>query len=103
MVHVLRAAILIVSDTASATPEFDKAGPLLAKTFSESGTKAWHVETPCIVPDNVARIQDVIRNWCDDAQYFNLIVTSGGTGFAQKDYTPEAIGPLLDRHAPGLV
>ncbi|MCJ1414032.1 hypothetical protein MMC32_000357 [Xylographa parallela] len=103
MVNLLRTAILIISDTASAAPESDKAGPLLAKTFQDVGNEAWDVEKPCIVPDNVSRIQDAIQAWCDDAQYFNLIVTSGGTGFAQKDTTPEAIGPLIDRHAPGLV
>ncbi|MCJ1282929.1 hypothetical protein MMC26_002255 [Xylographa opegraphella] len=103
MVNSLRAAILIISDTASVTSESDKAGPLLAKVFSEDGNKAWDVEELCIVPDDVSKIQDVIQSWCDEAQYVNLIVTSGGTGFAQKDHTPEAIGPLIDRHAPGLV
>ncbi|MCJ1384541.1 hypothetical protein MMC17_007658 [Xylographa soralifera] len=103
MGNLLRAAVLIISDTASAVPESDKAGPLLAKTFSEDSNEAWDVEKPCIVPDDISRIQDVIQERCDNAQYFNLIVTSGGTGFAQKDHTPEAIGPLIDRHAPGLV
>ncbi|MCJ1394414.1 hypothetical protein MMC18_007292 [Xylographa bjoerkii] len=103
MVNRHRAAILIISDTAAASPESDKAGPLLAETFSEYSNAEWDVEKPYIVPDDISRIQDMIHGWCDNAQYFNLIVTSGGTGFAQKDHTPEAISPLIDRHAPGLV
>ena len=103
MVNHLRAAILVISDTASASPVLDKAGPLLAELFSEDSNKAWSVEKPYIVPDDIASIQKVICHWCDDTPQFNLIVTSGGTGFAQKDHTPEAVSPLIDKHAPGLV
>jgi predicted ATP-grasp superfamily ATP-dependent carboligase len=42
-----------------------------------------------IVPDDVQRIQRHILQWTDAEDYFNLIITTGGTGFAQKDHTPE--------------
>ncbi|KAL9059444.1 MAG: hypothetical protein Q9162_001142 [Coniocarpon cinnabarinum] len=59
-----------------------------------------------IVPDDVLRIQGAITRWADDrhgADAINLIVCSGGTGFARRDVTPETVSPLIHRHAPGLV
>ncbi|KAJ5479537.1 hypothetical protein N7530_005046 [Penicillium desertorum] len=76
----LKAAILIVSDTASEDPASDK-----------------------IVPDDVFQIQQSIYDWADSPNWYNLILLSGGTGFAIKDNTPEAVSPLIQRHAPGLV
>ncbi|MCJ1476756.1 hypothetical protein MMC13_005425 [Lambiella insularis] len=99
----LRAGILIISDTAHHTPETDKVGPLLVETFAEDGSGRWYVEKIHIVPDDVSKIQHIIHHWCDNDNYLNLVVTSGGTGFAQKDITPEAINPLIHKHAPGLV
>ncbi|KAJ5754977.1 MoeA C-terminal domain IV [Penicillium manginii] len=56
-----------------------------------------------IVPDNVFQIQQAVCEWSDSANWYNLILLSGGTGFAIKDNTPEAVSPLIHRHAPGLV
>jgi gephyrin len=116
----LKAAILIVSETASQDPSTDKCIPILKEVFGNLGNDQWDVSTTEIVPDHVLTIQKTIRNWTDGAEPVNLIVTSGGTGFATKDVTPEvrlssspwlddvtnrnkAITPLIDRHAPGLV
>lgn len=99
----LRAGILVISDTACATPTSDKTIPLLTNLFAEEGDGHWTVEHKCIVADNESSIKVKIEEWCDNEDPVNLIVTSGGTGFAVKDRTPEAIGPLIDRHAPGLV
>ncbi|KAJ5431137.1 MoeA C-terminal domain IV [Penicillium cf. griseofulvum] len=76
----LKVAILIVSDTASKDPASDK-----------------------IVPDDVFQIQQSIYEWTDSPNWYNLILLSGGTGFSIKDNTPEAVSPLIQRHAPGLV
>ena len=46
-------------------------------------------------------IQQKIKHWADECKY-ELILTSGGTGFGPRDMTPEAIRPLLHREAPGL-
>ena len=99
----LTAAVLIISDTAYATPSEDKTFPLLRKTFYEEGNGHWGLVNKFIIPDDEARIEEEIKSCCDINSFYNLIVTSGGTGFAVRDRTPEAIGPLIQKHAPGLV
>lgn len=85
----LRAAILVVSDTAAQDPSSDKAGAALTATFAAEGSSNWETPVTKIVPDNVLDIQLAIRNWSDGEEQFNLIITTGGTGFAVKDNTPE--------------
>ncbi|RVX70676.1 hypothetical protein B0A52_05326 [Exophiala mesophila] len=103
----LRPAILIVSDTAFADPSTDKAGSALTETFSVDGAGRWEEPIIEIVKDDVLEIQRAVRSWSDgegqDSGPINLIVTTGGTGFARRDFTPEAISPLIHRHAPGIV
>ncbi|KAJ6148177.1 hypothetical protein N7497_010159 [Penicillium chrysogenum] len=90
----LKAAILIVSDTASEDPASDKVVDALRPILAAEGK---------IVPDDVFQIQQSIYDWADSPNWYNLILLSGGTGFAIKDNTPEAVSPLIQRHAPGLV
>lgn len=85
----LRAAILIVSETAYEDPSTDKCIPILKEVFSSLGNDQWDVAETEIVPDSVLAIQKTIRNWTDGANPINLIISSGGTGFATKDVTPE--------------
>lgn len=85
----LRPAILIVSDTAYADPSADKSGSILQETFSSEGGGKWETPITKIVPDNVLEVQRILQEWCDTAHFYNLIVTTGGTGFAVKDNTPE--------------
>ena len=103
---MLKAAILVVSDTASKDPSTDKARETLTNVFEASGGR-WTVSETHIVPDSEADIADQIERWCDGDSSTtnkpNLIVTTGGTGFATKDVTPEAVEPLLERKASGLV
>lgn len=87
----LKAAILIISDTASRDPSTDKAGDALTKTLAAEGDR-WASPTIEIVPDDVKLIQRQIRQWTDGDVHgdgFNLVLTCGGTGFAQRDFTPE--------------
>ncbi|KAI9878178.1 MAG: hypothetical protein M1830_001684 [Pleopsidium flavum] len=99
----LRAAILIVSDTAAQDPSTDKANDVLREAFVADGGDQWDVVDSKIVPDSVLEIQRTVCQWSDCEDFVNLIVTTGGTGFTSKDNTPEAINPLIHRHAPGLV
>ena len=111
----LNAAILTISDTASTSPETDKTTDALRALFEgPHASCAWRVSHTRIVPDDHGAIQDVVREWCDGVKEekkksidrtscLNLLVTAGGTGFASRDITPEAVGPLLDRTAPGFV
>lgn len=105
MSTILRAAILIVSTTASQDPSTDRCEPVLKEVFSNpgGGNANWDVTDVKIVSDDVLQIQQAVTGWADSENYPNVIVTSGGTGFATKDVTPEAISPLVHRHAPGLV
>jgi gephyrin len=85
----LRAGILVISQTASADPSTDKCIPILKEAFQELGNDQWEVPVSEIVPDSLEEIQTFIRNRADTEGALNLIVTSGGTGFAIKDVTPE--------------
>lgn len=99
----LRATILIVSDTAFQDPSTDKAGDILSDLFANEGNSQWTVDDRIIAPDEILAIQKAVSLCCDGESYANLLITTGGTGFAVKDNTPEAINPLIHKHAPGLV
>ncbi|KAL4820603.1 hypothetical protein BDW67DRAFT_152747 [Aspergillus spinulosporus] len=97
----LKAAILVVSDTAFQDPASDRVIGTLTDVFSADGP--WEKPISKIVPDDVLQIQRTVCDWADSPSPVNLVLVSGGTGFAVKDNTPEAVTPLLHRHAPGLV
>ncbi len=92
----VRIAVLIVSDTR--TLETDTSGALLAERISKAG----HVlVTRKIVPDTVADIQAVVKDWIADSDV-DVIVSSGGTGLTGRDVTPEAMMPLFDKTIDGF-
>ncbi|KAF2473952.1 gephyrin [Lindgomyces ingoldianus] len=99
----LQVAILIVSETAAKDPSTDKCFPVLKEVFNNLSNGQWEIVAAGVVSDAILDIQKFIRKWSDWEDAVNLIVTSGGTGFAVKDVTPEAVSPLLNRQAPGLV
>ncbi len=94
-------AVLTVSDRGAAGETEDRSGPLLVRMLEEQLAGAQVVNT-AIVADEIEQIQAFIRRWADEQQ-IALILTTGGTGFAPRDQTPEAVRPLLEREAPGLV
>ncbi|RPD66868.1 hypothetical protein L226DRAFT_529269 [Lentinus tigrinus ALCF2SS1-7] len=94
-----RVAILTVSDTASLDPSADSSGPVIQGLLTQNGYVCTHLQ---IVPDDEIRIRSVILAWCDQGD-IDWIVTTGGTGFGVRDRTPEAIKPLLEREAAGIV
>lgn len=85
----LKPAILIISDTASQNPASDKTVNVLSTSFAVAGPGTWESPVTKIVPDSVLDIQRAICDWTDGPDWFNLILLSGGTGFAVKDNTPE--------------
>ncbi len=99
----LKAAILIISDTAYQEPSTDKAGDILTNVFETEGGGQWIVNHREIVPDDVLAIQRAVTKYCDGEDSVNFLITTGGTGFAVKDNTPEAVDHLIHRRAPGLV
>lgn len=92
----LRAAIIVVSETASKDPSTDKCIPALQDVFAQDGGDRWATPRTKIVSDNVLDIQRVVTSFTDGEEIANLIVTSGGTGFAQKDVTPEVSPSAAD-------
>lgn len=116
----LRAAILVISTTASKDPSADSSSEILKDVFDKEGAGKWEVAEIKIVVDDVLEIQRSITGWTDLENSVNVIITTGGTGFAVHDTTPEvsnsalgdilvvnsyfqAITPLLHKQAPGLV
>jgi len=94
--YPLRIAVLAVSDTR--TPETDKSGDLLAERVQGAGHA---LAGRAIVPDDVEAISAQVSAWAADPA-IDLIVSTGGTGFAPRDVTPEAIKPLLRREMDGF-
>ena len=94
--HPLRLAVLTVSDTR--TGETDKSGALLIERLSAAGHE---LAGKAIVSDDVEAIRAQVRAWVQDAEV-DVIVSTGGTGFAPRDVTPEAIKPLMRRELDGF-
>jgi hypothetical protein len=82
----LSVAILIVSDTSAQDPRTDKCAPILRERFT---TANWEIAVTHIIYDNKDDIQVFVKKWTDGHNWANCIVTSGGTGFAIRDQTPE--------------
>ncbi|KAI1399507.1 hypothetical protein F4819DRAFT_464815 [Hypoxylon fuscum] len=100
----LRVALLIISTTAAKDPSTDASQGVLSDLLEKEGGGKWELIDTKIVSDVVTQIQRQIMLWTDvAAETINLILTTGGTGFAVADNTPEAISALLHKPAPGLV
>ncbi len=91
-------AILTVSDSAVAGTREDLSGPAVARRCRELG---WTVEAQETVPDEEEVIARVIQGWAD-RPIASLILTTGGTGVAPRDVTPEATRRVLHRELPGI-
>lgn len=99
----LKAAILVISTTAAKDAIADSSGPILKDVFEAEGGEKWEVVETKIVSDDVLDIQRIIMGWTDREDAPNVVISTGGTGFAVHDHTPEAVTPLLHKQAPGLV
>ena len=91
-------AILTVSDRSSAGTREDLSGPILGDAVVRAG---WVVSATAIIPDEYQMIVDQLTTWADLGD-IQVILTTGGTGFAPRDITPEATEAVIDRRAPGL-
>lgn len=92
------AGVLTVSDRAAAGERPDASGPALADGLEALG---WTVRHRRVVPDERSTIADVVRAWADEPG-LALIVTTGGTGLAVRDVTPDATLDVVDREVPGI-
>ena len=91
----MRAAVLTVSDGVAAGVRADESGDLLAALLDGEGFEV----TRRVVTDDQTDIAAVLQELCSDAA---LVLTTGGTGVAPRDVTPEATASVLERPAPGI-
>ena len=92
------AAVLTVSDRSFRGERPDGGGPLVAEMLKNAG---YEVIMSAIVPDEQAQIEEKLRQIADSGEV-QLLVTTGGTGFAPRDVTPEATLTVCDRLTPGI-
>jgi molybdenum cofactor synthesis domain-containing protein len=97
---IIRIGILTISDRAYSGEYEDESGPLI-REIAESRLPGGEVHLDAIVPDDFQTIKNGLVRWCDNAQ-MDLILTTGGTGMAPRDVTPEATKSVIEREAPGL-
>jgi molybdopterin adenylyltransferase len=93
----LLAKVLTVSTSVAAGRGADSSGPALVERLASSDFEV--VET-LVVPDGRDSVADALRSLCED--FNGLVLTTGGTGMAPSDQTPEGTLDVLERQAPGL-
>lgn len=94
----MRVGIITISDRSSRGEREDLSGPALVKRISDVG---YQVVSTVIIPDDFNQIKNRLVQWCDSGE-FDLILTTGGTGFAPRDVTPEATLAIVEKTAPGI-
>ncbi len=94
----LRFGILTLSDRSAKGERPDASGPALADLIRAQG---WSVAKQAIRPDDESAIRSALTEWADGGEV-DVILTTGGTGFAPRDVTPEATRKVIQRETPGL-
>lgn len=94
----IRAGVLTISDKGARGERKDTAGPALADLLGAIGCE---VEKRDIIPDDRSAISDKIKEWADTDK-LQIIVTTGGTGLAERDVTPEALMDIHEKVVPGF-
>lgn len=94
----MRVAVLTISDGASRGGREDTSGAAIADWVTSHG---WTLADRAVVPDETDLIVSRLVNWADD-DLADLILTTGGTGLAPRDVTPEATRAVIEREAPGI-
>jgi molybdenum cofactor synthesis domain-containing protein len=94
----IRFGILTLSDRSARGERADASGPALAQLILAEN---WSVAKQALLPDNESAIRDLLIEWADSGD-LDVILTTGGTGFAPRDVTPEATRSVIEREAPGL-
>lgn len=93
----MRAGVLTVSDGCARGEREDVSGRVLAETLEANG---YEIAERGVIADEAEAIAMLLAQWCDSG--CDVILTTGGTGFAPRDITPEATKSVIEREAPGL-
>jgi molybdopterin adenylyltransferase len=94
----IRFGILTLSDRSSRGERADSSGPALARLIEAEG---WVIAKQLLLPDEESAIRQILIEWADSGE-MDVILTTGGTGFAPRDVTPEATRAVIERDVPGL-
>ena len=95
---MINAAVLTISDSVSTGSRSDRSGPAVRERLEQLG---WKVAVMEVIPDVISEISDRIATLSDGGQ-ISAIFTTGGTGVAARDVTPEATRAIIDREIPGF-
>jgi molybdenum cofactor synthesis domain-containing protein len=95
---MIHAAVLTISDSVTAGTRVDRSGPAVRDRLEQLG---WRVSLMDVVPDEPGEISSRLATLADGGQ-MSAIFTTGGTGVALRDVTPEATRAVIDREIPGL-
>ena len=90
--------VLTMSDKGSRGEREDTSGPHLLKTFNDLGYRQMAY---AVIPDKAEGITETLVSWVDDKK-IDLIITTGGTGVAPTDVTPEAMAGVIEKEIPGM-
>ncbi|XP_041832141.1 gephyrin b isoform X4 [Melanotaenia boesemani] len=99
--HQIRVGVLTVSDSCFRNLAEDRSGINLKDLVHDPSLLGGMIAAYKIVPDEIDEIKETLVDWCDEKE-LNLILTTGGTGFAPRDVTPEATKEVIEREAPGM-
>jgi molybdopterin adenylyltransferase len=91
--------VLTISDSSAKGTREDTSGETIRSMVTQLPDAA--ISAGAIIPDESDVISATLREWSDE-KHLNLILTTGGTGLAPRDVTPEATLAILDRQAPGI-
>lgn len=94
----IRFGILTLSDRSARGERLDSSGPALVNLIQAEG---WSVIKQSLLPDEESAIRATLISWADSGE-MDVLLTTGGTGFAPRDVTPEATRAVIEREAPGL-
>lgn len=93
----IKAAVLVCSDSIAKGSKEDQSGKVIVERLKDQPIDILHYD---IIPDGVETVQQQIKQYL--GQNVELILITGGTGLSKRDFTPEAVKPLLDREIPGI-
>jgi molybdenum cofactor synthesis domain-containing protein len=94
----IRFGILTVSDRSARGERADLSGPALAELIQAQG---WVLARQAVLPDEFPVLIEALATWADSGD-LDVLLTTGGTGFAPRDVTPEATRAVIEREAPGM-
>lgn len=93
-----KVGIITASDKAAIGEREDKSSQVIQEMVKEQG---WEVTEYKVLPDNQELLENIMVDWCDNKKV-DLLITTGGTGFAKRDITPEATRAIAEKLVPGI-